>query len=74
MNKAQRVSNKKNAESLYQKARTIRLNKHTCENCGQPGSLVLWVRGHSSALPEETEAMFDRIEALLDEAIKKALA
>lgn len=35
---------------------------------------ILWQSGYSSALPQEIQELFSRIDALLDEAIKKAIA
>lgn len=37
MNKKQRESNKRNSKVLYEAARYARLQKHICENCGEPG-------------------------------------
>lgn len=35
---------------------------------------ILWDSGYSAALPQEIQDLFGRIDALLDEAIRKALS
>lgn len=43
----QRNNNRANANSLRQLARNIELQKHTCENCGEPGGHWVSIRGMS---------------------------
>jgi hypothetical protein len=47
MNRKQRESNRKNARDLYALAKSIRLSKHVCEECGQPGGHWVSTRGIS---------------------------
>jgi len=47
MNRLQRNNNRYNAMQLERSARTIRLSKHTCENCGEKGGHWVSIRGAS---------------------------
>jgi hypothetical protein len=47
MNRKQRESNRKNARDLYAIAKSIRLSKHICEECGKPGGHWVSTRGSS---------------------------
>jgi len=37
------------------------------------GNETLWEHGYSAALPQEVQDLFERVDSLLDNAIKEAL-
>lgn len=47
MNRHQREKNRANAVKLNKQVRLLKLQSHTCENCGQPGGHYVCTRGSS---------------------------